>query len=259
MQLFKKLKIQPILLIFVTSIAIFMMGHDYLTSVLFVRSYYLSESLLFKIPIILFTIPIVFYKANAKFQFSKEINIGQIMMYLIPLVIAHIILASWLIAFISQQLMESHFTFGLLIKNKFTKDFVFLLTVYGLMLLIARYHSLNIQQKHNRPIKNLSIKQGATTEIIAIDDIDWIAAETPYVEIWIENKKYLYPSTLSSILTKLNNDNFIRIHRSTIVNKSKILNIVSRSNGDYDIILNNNTKLRLSRNYRNNFQTQLKQ
>ena len=194
MQLFKKLKIRPILLIFVASIAIFMMGHDYLTSILFNQSYYLSESLLFKIPIVLLIVPILFYRTKIDFKFSKEINVTKIMVYLIPMVIAHIILSSWLIAFISQNFMESHFTFNLLIKNKFNQDFVFLLTVYGLMFLISRYHSLNIQPKKSNTIKSLSIKQGTTTEIIAVEDIEWIAAETPYIGLWIENRKYLYPS-----------------------------------------------------------------
>jgi hypothetical protein len=262
MQLFKNkiknLQIQTILLSFVIGITVLMMLHDYLASVLFNQSYYLSESLLFKINILLLIIPIVVFGYFNDFRFSKEINVTQIMIYLIPIVITHIVMASWLIAFVSHNLMESPFTFNFLIKNKFNQDFVFLITIYGLLFLIARYHSLNVQPKKIKPIETLSIKQGSTTEIIAVEDINWINAETPYVGIWIENKKYLYPSSLSSILTKLDNDNFIRIHKSTIVNKSKILSIHSRSNGDYDIKLNDNTLLRLSRNYRSKFKTQLK-
>ena len=127
------------------------------------------------------------------------------------------------------------------------------------MLLIARYYALNIKPKRVKQIKTLSIKQGTTTQVITVDDIDWITAETPYIGIWIKDKKHLYPSTLSDILATLNNDSFIRIHRSTIVNISKILSIHSRSNGDYDIKLNNSTLLRLSRSYRENFLTRFKQ
>lgn len=261
---FKDIEIQAILLGFVTSITVLMMIHDYLASVLFNQSYYLSESILFKIPIVLLIVPIIIFGAyetkgtKTDFKFSKEINVTKIMLYLIPIVIAHIVLASWLIAFVSQNFLDSSFTFRFLIQNKFNQDFIFLLSVYGMMFLIARYYSLNIQPIKAQPIESLSIKQGTTTVIIAVDEIEWIAAETPYIGIWIKNKKYLYLSTLSNILTKLDNDNFIRIHRSTIVNKSKIHSIHSRSNGDYDIHLYNNTELRLSRNYRNKFNTQFK-
>ncbi len=266
MQLFKNklksLKLEIILAIFVLSTIVLMMVHDYLASLIFNQSYYLSESILFKIPIVLLIVPIFIYssmlKSSDNFKISKEINLTKIMIYLIPIVIIHIVIASWLIALVAQVFMDSPVPFEFLIKKKFTQDFVFILTIYGLMYLIVRYYSLNIQPKNNKTIKSISIKQGTNTHVIAIDDIDWIAAETPYVGIWVENKKYLYPSSLSSILTKLDSDDFIRIHKSTIVNKSKILSIHSRSNGDYDIKLNDNTLLRLSRNYRKEFNTQFK-
>ncbi len=261
---FNNIEIRGILFGFVASISLLMMIHDYLTSVLFKQSYYFSESILFKIPIVLLIVPIFIYRtikikgAEVDFKFSKEINVTKIMLYLIPIVVIHIMIASLLIAFISQTFMESHFTFRFLIQNKFNQDFIFLLTIYGLMFLISRYYSLNILPYKEMTIQSLSIKQGAKTEMIAVNDIEWISAETPYVGLWIENIKHLYPSTLSDILTKLNNDDFVRIHRSTIVNISKIDSIHSRSNGDYDIKLSDNTLLRLSRNYRHQFNTRFK-
>ncbi|MCF6317971.1 MAG: LytTR family transcriptional regulator [Proteobacteria bacterium] len=258
----KDLKLQAILIVFVVSIIILMMVHDYLTSLIFNQSYYFSESILFKIPIVLLIVPIFIYgsmlKSSHDFKLSKEINLTKIMIYLIPTVIIHIVIASWLIALVAQVFMDSPVPFEFLIKNKFTQDFVFILTIYGLMYLIARYYSLNIQPNKNKLIKTLSIKQGTNTHVIAVDDIDWIAAETPYIGIWVDKKKYLYPATLSGILTKLNNDNFIRVHRSTIINKTKIQKIQSRENGDYDLFLNDDTVIRLSRNYRKEFNTQFK-
>lgn len=252
------MEIQVILLSFVAAITILMLIHDYFTSILFNQTYYLSDSILFKIPIVLFFIPIFIFGHISNFKFSREINALKLMIYLIPIVIGHILVASWLITFIAQTFLDSPITFRHLIQSKFNQDLIFLLTIYGMMFLIARYHALKYKLKKPKPIESLSIKQGATTKIIAVDDIEWIAAETPYIGIWIKNKKHLYPSTLSNIITKLNNDNFIRIHKSTIVNKSKILSIHSRSNGDYDIKLDDNTLLRLSRSYRNKFQTRFK-
>lgn len=59
---FKNFEIHGILISFVVAITVLMMMHDYLTSVLFNRSYYLSESLLFKINIVLLIIPIIFFR-----------------------------------------------------------------------------------------------------------------------------------------------------------------------------------------------------
>ena len=244
-----------ILTSFVVLVIITMLLQDYLTFVIFHQSYYFSESLLFKITIFLLLIPIFIVRALNNFKMSKSINITLIMAYLIPLSIVHILVSSYIIAFISQNFMDSPFSFWLLIKNKFTNDFIFIFTIYGFMYLISRYYVLNIQQKK----QTLSIKTGAQTEIININDIDWIAAQTPYVGIWVDGKKYLYSSTLINILSELDNGLFIQIHRSTIVNASKIKKIISRANGDYDITLFDNTQLRLSRNYRNNLKnSQLK-
>ena len=189
---FKNIGIQSILIFFVTSITLLMMVHDYLASVIFNQAYYLSESILFKIPIVLLIVPTIIYGTYgtiADFKFSKEINLTKIMVYLIPIVIVHIVVASWLIAFVSHSFLDSPFTFRFLIQNKFNQDFIFLLTIYGMMFLIVRYHSLNIQPKKTKSVESLSIKQGKTTKIIAVDDIEWIAAETPYIGIWINNKK----------------------------------------------------------------------
>jgi hypothetical protein len=255
-------KITVILNGFVALVIVIMILQDYLTYLLFYNSYYLSESLLFKINIVLLFIPIFIFNTNSRFyigiKLKKEINISTILAYLIPISIVHILIASFLIAFISQNLMESPYTFWFLIKNKFTNDFVFILTMYGLMYLIFRYYLLNIKPQVNKTTATLSIKDGTKFTVISVADIDWIAAETPYVGIWVGKNKYLYTSTLASVLLELDNTNFIRIHRSTIVNKTKIKNIQSRANGDYDLSLSHDITLRLSRNYRKSFNTQFK-
>ncbi|MBL4772230.1 MAG: LytTR family transcriptional regulator [Alcanivoracaceae bacterium] len=242
--------VRLILILFVVLVTILMILNDYLTSLIFSQSFYLTESLLFKITIVLLIIPIMIFSSKDEFTFPKEINISKTLFVLIPLCIIHILVASFFIQFIAQNYLELPFTYEYLIKTKFTGDFIFLLTIYGLMFLIARYYSLTMQRKKITQT-TLSIKTGTITEIIIIDDIDWIAAETPYIAIWIDEKKYLYQTTLVNILNMLDHPDFIRIHRSTIVNTTKISYIKSRANGDYDIVLYNKTQLRLSRNYRN--------
>jgi len=248
-------QITLILSSFVILILLIMMAQDYLVALIFKTSYVFKESLLFKTTIALLFVSIAIYSMYTTKKINKKINIPHLLTYLVPITIVHILIAGLLISFIAQNFLDSHFSFLYLIKNKFTNDFIFIFTIYGLMYLIVRYYSLNLQ-----PTKQtLSIKTGTQTEIISIVDIDWIAAETPYVGIWVNGKKYLYNSTLINVLSELDNDLFVQIHRSTIVNASKIEKIASRANGDYDISLYDNTQLRLSRNYRNSLKnSQLK-
>lgn len=56
-------------------------------------------------------------------------------------------------------------------------------------------------------------------------------------------------NSLKHIIKRLP-ENFKRIHKSTIVNVDYISEFKSRGNGDYDVIMNDGSVLRLSRNYR---------
>jgi hypothetical protein len=242
---------------FVLLIIIVMLIHDYLVAFIFHSSYYFSESLLFKLTILLLFLPILIFKLNPKTVYTiSPVNLA---VYLIPICIFHILIASSLVALISQNFMDSSYTFVSLIKNKFANDLLLIMTCYILMFLMIRNHQLFSRTKKSITNKTLSIKTGNQTKIIQLDKIEWIQAETPYIGIWIEQNKYLYQSTLSKILTELDSEKFIRIHRSTIVNILEVEHIESRSNGDYDLFLWDKTVLRLSRNYRQNLnRTQLK-
>ena len=91
-----------------------------------------------------------------------------------------------------------------------------------------------------------------------MNDIYQITAETPYISIQLNDKKYLHTETLKSMSTQLNKKNFVRVHKSTIVNLDKVVSLKSRLNGDYDISLKNGVEIRLSRTYVANFKSKLK-
>jgi two-component system LytT family response regulator len=50
---------------------------------------------------------------------------------------------------------------------------------------------------------------------------------------------------------------FCRIHRSTIVNLDRIRGLTLNEDGEYEVLLENKTKLRLSRSYRKQLQSRL--
>ncbi len=90
---------------------------------------------------------------------------------------------------------------------------------------------------------------------IAVDDILYFSANSPYVNIHHPSKKYLHTGTLKLLETQLDNTKFIRIHKSCIVNLQKVISYKSRLNGDYDASLSDGTVVRISRNYASDFKT----
>jgi len=81
-------------------------------------------------------------------------------------------------------------------------------------------------------------------------DIDWIGAEGDYVRLHSGAKNWLVRATLTSVERRLGRRRFLRIHRSTIVNADRILEVRLLDNGDATVLLKGGTELRMSRGYR---------
>jgi DNA-binding LytR/AlgR family response regulator len=91
---------------------------------------------------------------------------------------------------------------------------------------------------------------------ISTRDISVISSNPPYINIHHPAKKYMHKGTLKSVSEKLDNAIFVRVHKSTIVNITKVQSYRSRLNGDYDLLMHDGTELRLSRNYASKFKSQ---
>jgi two-component system, LytTR family, response regulator len=83
--------------------------------------------------------------------------------------------------------------------------------------------------------------------LVAVDDVDWIAAEGDYARLHTGARSYLIHDSLTSLEARLPGS-FTRIHRSTIVNHRRV--VVVRPRGGLDRVeLRNGAELRLSRTY----------
>jgi two-component system LytT family response regulator len=106
--------------------------------------------------------------------------------------------------------------------------------------------------------ERLVVKTGGRVFFLNTDEIDWIEAEGNYVNIHTGAKKsYLLRETISSLEAQLDPKEFVRIHRSAIVNINRIKELQPWSHGEYHIILHDGTRLTLSRSYREKLQSAL--
>lgn len=102
-------------------------------------------------------------------------------------------------------------------------------------------------------LERLVVKSVGRVFFLKIDEIDWIEAAGNYLKLHVGRDSHLIRETMNSIEAKLNPDKFLRIHRSTIVNIDRIKELHPMFSGDYDVVLQNGTKITLSRNYRERF------
>lgn len=111
--------------------------------------------------------------------------------------------------------------------------------------------------KNNYP-EILTVGTGRNHELIAVETICYISSASPYVSIHTQGRKYLQLDSLRAFGERLNPDQFVRVHKSAIVNLRMLKSIKSRLNGDYDLVLRNGHQLRMSRNYVSDFRKSFK-
>jgi two-component system LytT family response regulator len=110
-------------------------------------------------------------------------------------------------------------------------------------MLAARSHA-------GRYLDRLVVKGGGTTRFIRVADIDWIEGAGVYVNLHIAGKELLYRSALNELSGRLDPMRFVRVHRSSIVNIDSVLELQPISHGEFEIVLKDGHRSRVSRTYR---------
>ena len=95
-------------------------------------------------------------------------------------------------------------------------------------------------------LQRIAVKSGTKIHVISVDDICFFEADGDYVMIHTKAGKFLKEKTMRYFETHLDNQLFIRIHRSFIANANEILRIEHYEKENYMVILKNNEKLKAS-------------
>ena len=109
------------------------------------------------------------------------------------------------------------------------------------------------------PFDRLVVKSGGTTRFVRVADIDWIEAAGVYVNLHVGGKEMLYRSVLNDLAARLDPRRFVRVHRSAIVNIESILHLEPISHGEFELVLRNGSRPRVSRTYRAQLEKRLGQ
>jgi len=104
--------------------------------------------------------------------------------------------------------------------------------------------SLTAEQREKQRIV---VKSSGRVFFVKVDDIDWIEAEGNYVRLHMGPQSHLLRETMKGMESVLDVSQFIRIHRSTIVNSDRIRELQPLFHGEYAVILRDGTRLVASR------------
>jgi two-component system, LytTR family, response regulator len=101
-----------------------------------------------------------------------------------------------------------------------------------------------------RRLDRLVVKSAGTTRFIRVVDIDWIEAAGVYVTLHVGGKELLYRAALNDLAERLDPRRFVRVHRSALINIESILQLEPMSHGEFEAVIKNGSRTRVSRTYR---------
>ena len=106
-------------------------------------------------------------------------------------------------------------------------------------------------------LERLVVKSAGKVTLLRVDEIEWIDAEGDYVRIHVGKAWHLLRETMKNLEARLDPTRFVRIHRSTIVNLERVKELQPFFRGEYVVVLNGGTTLKLSRGYRDTLEARL--
>jgi two-component system LytT family response regulator len=96
----------------------------------------------------------------------------------------------------------------------------------------------------------LVFKENGRIIFVRPETIDWIEADGNYIRLHTAEGAHYVRETLANLESRIPTEKFMRISRSTIVNLDRVKELQPLFYGDYAVILQNGSRLNMSRGYR---------
>ncbi len=98
-------------------------------------------------------------------------------------------------------------------------------------------------------LRRVAVRTGDRFHLVDAEDIDWIEGAGVYVRLVAGEKSHLLRTNLADFERRLDPATFLRIHRSSIVNLDRVREVRLRPHGEYVLVLEDGTRLKVSRTY----------
>ncbi|MGA2848789.1 MAG: response regulator [Terracidiphilus sp.] len=112
-------------------------------------------------------------------------------------------------------------------------------------------------RRSKRTVEHIAVKSAGELTFLKMSEIDWIEAADYYSCLHVGAKSHLLRRSMAELDEELDQSVFCRIHRSIIVKLDRVRGLKLNENGEYDVLLHNGIRLRLSRRYWKQLQSRL--
>jgi two-component system LytT family response regulator len=119
--------------------------------------------------------------------------------------------------------------------------------------LLSAYHELSQKEGAKKYLQRLLVRESKKLFMVSLKEVYYLEASGDYVKVHQHHKTHLVNESLNSLEKQLDPAQFLRIHRSYIVNLDYIKEFIPYFNSEYILVLENNAQVKLSRSYKNLF------
>ena len=106
-----------------------------------------------------------------------------------------------------------------------------------------------------RHIKRLAVRSAGKTVFVDAAEVDWIEAAENYVQLHCGKTNHLLHVPMNTLEESLDPEVFLRIHRSILVNVSRIKELQPGIHGEFVITLHSGVRLQSGRSYHEKLKT----
>ena len=103
----------------------------------------------------------------------------------------------------------------------------------------------------------IAVRNNGRVVFVRLEEIDWIEASDNYVCLHCGRETHVVRETMGELESRLDPAQFLRVHRSAIVNLDRIKELKPWFRGDYRVILRDGTELTLTKSHREKLESKL--
>jgi two-component system LytT family response regulator len=113
-------------------------------------------------------------------------------------------------------------------------------------------HVMSLLQQLAAPpryLQRVALRSAGKTTFVNIEDILFVQAAENYVQLNLKTSRHLLHVPIATLEASLDPKDFLRIHRSTIVNVRHVRELETGAHGEFIVVLQGGAKLQSSRSY----------
>ena len=108
-------------------------------------------------------------------------------------------------------------------------------------------------------LDRIVLKTGDRVRLVPAETVDWIEADGVYARLHLGTQSYLIRTAMHELEARLDGRRFARIHRGSIVNLDRVRELRELHRGEWEVVLADDTRLKLSRSRKTHLERQLGQ